>query len=46
MIERVQLHERGLDILWREDGWLGLGEDIASHPLVEETRGAEAEVHA
>ena len=46
MIERVQLHERGLDILWREDGWLGLGEDIASHPLVEETRGTEAEVHA
>ena len=37
MIERVQLHERGLDILWREDGWIGLGADIANHPLVEES---------
>ena len=37
MIERVQLHEGGLDILWREDGWIGLGADIANHPLVEES---------
>ena len=37
MIERIQLHERGLDILWREDGWIGLGADIANHPLVEES---------
>jgi hypothetical protein len=41
MIERVQLHERGLDILWREDGWIGLGADIASHPLVEESAPTE-----
>jgi len=41
MIERVQLHERGLDILWREDGWIGLGADIANHPLVEESAMTE-----
>jgi site-specific DNA recombinase len=46
LIERVQLHERGLDILWREDGWLGLGEDVGRHPLVEETRGAAEGVFA
>lgn len=38
LIERVQLHERGLDILWREDGWLGLGPEIGVHPLVGECR--------
>lgn len=38
LIERVQLHAHGLDILWREDGWLGLGAEVAGHPLVEEMR--------
>lgn len=38
LIERVQMHQGGLDILWREDGWAGLGADIAAHPLVEEMR--------
>lgn len=38
LIERVQLHESGLDILWREDGWIGFDADITSHPLVEESR--------
>lgn len=38
LIERVQLHEHGLDILWREDGWLGLDADVRDHPLVEECR--------
>ena len=38
LIERVQLHEHGLDILWREDGWLGLGPEIGAHPLVGECR--------
>jgi site-specific DNA recombinase len=42
LIERVHLHAQGLDILWREDGWLGLGADIANHPFVEESR-AQAE---
>lgn len=46
LIERVQLHEHGLDIHWREDGWLGFGADIGSHPLVEETRGIDEEVYA
>lgn len=46
LIERVQLHDRGLDILWREDGWLGLGEDIGSHPLVNESRSPAEEVYA
>jgi hypothetical protein len=46
LIERVQLHDRGLDILWREDGWLGLGEDIGSHPLVNESRSPAEEIYA
>ena len=46
LIERVQLHDRGLDILWREDGWLGLDEDIGSHPLVSESRSPAEEVYA
>ncbi len=46
LIERVQLHDRGLDILWREDGWLGLGEDIGIHPLVNESRSPAEEVYA
>jgi hypothetical protein len=36
LIERVQLHGHGLDIVWREDGWIGFGADIGAHPLVEE----------
>ena len=46
LIERVQLHGQGLDILWREDGWLGLGADIAAHPLVEEMKESTEEVFA
>lgn len=46
LIERVQLHEHGLDILWREDGWIGLGPDIAAHPLVEEARAEPEETCA
>ena len=46
LIERVQLHDRGLDILWREDGWLGLDEDIGSHPLVSESRSPAEEIYA
>ena len=38
MIERVQLHGAGLDIVWKEDSWQGLdlGLDVCPHPLVEE----------
>jgi DNA invertase Pin-like site-specific DNA recombinase len=46
LIERVQLHAHGLDILWREDGWLGLGLEIGAHPLVEECRASAEEVLA
>lgn len=43
LIERVQLHEEGLDIVWREDGWQSLGLVVTQHPLVKETRQAEFE---
>lgn len=43
LIERVQLHGQGLDIVWREDGWLGLGADVAAHPLVGETHEQDVE---
>jgi DNA invertase Pin-like site-specific DNA recombinase len=46
LIERVQMHEHGIDILWREDGWIGLGPDIAAHPLVEEVRAEPEEICA
>jgi DNA invertase Pin-like site-specific DNA recombinase len=46
LIERVQMHEQGIDILWREDGWIGLGPDIATHPLVDEARAEPEEVCA
>lgn len=46
LIERVQLHEQGLDIIWREDGWLGLGPDIGAHPLIDECRGEVEEAMA
>ena len=46
LIERIQLHGQGLDILWREDGWLGLGADIATHPLVEEMKEFTEEAFA
>lgn len=38
LIERVQLHGHGLDIVWREDGWIGFGADISTHPLIEESQ--------
>jgi DNA invertase Pin-like site-specific DNA recombinase len=38
LIERVQLHGNGLDIAWREDGWIGFDAGIGAHPLVEESR--------
>ncbi|MEZ5455098.1 MAG: recombinase family protein [Lysobacteraceae bacterium] len=42
LIERVQLHDQGLDILWREDGWLGLGKEVCTHAFVDECRELEA----
>ena len=46
LIERIQVHGQGLDILWREDGWIGLGADIARHPLVEEMKESPDESYA
>ena len=46
LIERIQVHGQGLDILWREDGWIGLGADIAQHPLVEEMKESREEAFA
>ncbi len=43
LIERVQLHEAGLDIVWREDGWHSLGIETIQHQLVKETCHAEVE---
>jgi site-specific DNA recombinase len=44
LIDRIEVHERGLEIHWREDGWLGLGTEVTQHPLVEESRDLEEEV--
>ncbi|WKB55984.1 recombinase family protein [Eleftheria terrae] len=46
LIERVQLHDGGLDIVWREDGWFAFGPEIGRHPFVEEQkmRAEEGEV--
>ena len=46
LIERIQVHGQGLDILWREDGWIGLGADIVQHPLVEEMKESREEAFA
>lgn len=43
LIERVQLHEEGLDIVWREAGWQSLGLEVSQHPLVKEAHQAEIE---
>jgi site-specific DNA recombinase len=41
MIERVQIHETGLDITWRDDGWNGLGPEIRHHAYVQEQYSPE-----
>jgi site-specific DNA recombinase len=46
LIERVHLHGHGLDIVWREDGWIGFGADISTHPLIEESQERAEEVWA
>lgn len=48
LIERVQLHEDGLDIVWRDDGWQRFRRELEDAPLVIEQReasqiGGEAE---
>ena len=44
LIDRIDLHEYGLEIHWREDGWLGLGAEVNEHPLIEESRNLEETV--
>jgi hypothetical protein len=36
LIERVQLHEDGLDIIWRDDSWQRFRRELERHPLVAE----------
>lgn len=40
LIERVQLHPNGLDIVWREDGWHRFRRELAQHPFVVEQKDA------
>ncbi len=42
LIERVQLHPNGLDIVWREDGWHRFRRELAQHPFVVEQKDAPA----
>ncbi|WP_417251044.1 recombinase family protein [Castellaniella sp.] len=43
LIARVQIHEQGLDIHWREDAWAGFTHEVTDHPLVAEMQeGAPA----
>ena len=36
LIERVQLREDGLDIIWRDDGWHQFRRELEQHPLIAE----------
>ena len=38
LIERVQLHEDGLDIIWRDDSYQRFCRELAGHPFVTEQR--------
>ena len=42
LIERVQLREAGLDIVWRDGGFVDLIEELADQPLMREQREAAA----
>jgi len=42
LIERVDLRDDGLDILWRDTGWLGVAREVAQHPFVREQHELEA----
>jgi hypothetical protein len=45
LIERVQLHPNGLDIVRREDGWQRFRRELAQHPFVVEQKEAPAMGH-
>ncbi len=42
LIERVQLREDGLDIIWRDDGWHQFRRELEQHPFVAEQRDSAA----
>jgi len=42
LIQRIDLHQQGLDIVWRDQGWTSLGEDVLKHPFVQEQQMMEA----
>ena len=42
LVERVQLHQDGLDIVWREDGWQRFRRELAQHPFVAEQKQVSA----
>ena len=44
LIERVQLHEDGLDIVWREDSWQKFRRELVEHPFAVEQRERVVEV--
>lgn len=46
LIERVQLHDDGLEIIWQQDGWREFGRKLGSHALIEEQREPEDAYHA
>ncbi|MBL0422604.1 recombinase family protein [Ramlibacter sp. AW1] len=41
LVERVQLHEDGLDIIWRDDSWQRFRRELERQPFVAEQREAE-----
>ena len=46
LIDRVQLHEDGLDIIWRDDSWQKFSRELAAHPFVVEQRERVGQVGA
>ncbi|MDE2260296.1 MAG: hypothetical protein KGK17_08245 [Betaproteobacteria bacterium] len=44
LIERVQLREDGLNIIWRDDGWHQFRRELEQHPFVAEQRDSTATV--
>nr|SPS04783.1 Resolvase, N-terminal domain protein [Candidatus Nitrotoga fabula] len=41
LVERIQLHSDGLEILWKYDGWHSFSQELAGHPFVAEQRDTE-----
>jgi len=40
LVDRVQLHEDGLDIIWQDDSWQRFSRELARHQFVTEQRVA------